>query len=121
MEYHLKLKLAHEEARSNRIWECNYNPPVFRLICRLGAKVPPPYYQGFYFSFIWCFCYFTPIYALSLYAFTQQEFYEVINTVFISGLFFSFFMSLFYKVRRAQFKLTKWSSLEQDKVIKSDS
>ena len=112
MEYHLKLKLAHEEARSNGIWECNYNPPVFRLICRLGAKVPPPYYQGFYFSFIWCFCYFTPIYALSLYAFTQQEFYEVINTVFISGLFFSFFMSLFYKVRRAQFKLTKWSLLE---------
>ncbi len=60
MSYHSKLIAAHEELEQAGIWKSNFNPPLFRLLRKLGVKYPPPYYRSFQSNFLTSFVFFTP-------------------------------------------------------------
>ena len=55
MDYETKLQLAHKELSDKGVWKSNYNPPLVRLLRKLGLCFPPPYYQRFFakLCFVW--------------------------------------------------------------------
>ncbi len=48
MDYETKLQLAHKELSDKGVWKSNYNPPLVKLLRKLGLCFPPPYYQSFF-------------------------------------------------------------------------
>ncbi|MDA1382065.1 DUF6404 family protein [Plesiomonas shigelloides subsp. oncorhynchi] len=40
MDYESKLKAAHQELEDKGVWPSNYNPPMYRLLRKLGVQLP---------------------------------------------------------------------------------
>ncbi|WP_275116369.1 DUF6404 family protein [Vibrio diabolicus] len=57
MDYETKLQLAHKELSDKGVWKSNYNPPLVKLLRKLGLCFPPPYYRAF--SQTLCFVWFS--------------------------------------------------------------
>lgn len=111
MDFESKVALAHAEAQSKGIWESNYNPPIYRLIRWIGIQTAPPYYQSFYFNFILSFCYFTPLMWLFSYFINDLSLSESGIGAVVTGVAFALLISVVYRIRQSQLKLTKWENL----------
>lgn len=53
MTFEERLTAAHQELASKGVWHANYNPPLCRLLRRLGCPVKPPHYQGWLSNTLW--------------------------------------------------------------------
>ena len=62
MTFEERLTAAHQELESKGVWHANYNPPLCRLLRRLGYPVKPPHYEdwltnslafGISFGLVW--------------------------------------------------------------------
>ena len=47
MNFAERLGAAHQELESKGVWHANYNPPLLRLLRRLGLRLRPPHYERF--------------------------------------------------------------------------
>jgi hypothetical protein len=52
MRFEKKLEAALTLLASTGIWRSSYAPPLYRLLWRLGAEVPPPHFRSFAENFI---------------------------------------------------------------------
>ncbi|HET6782816.1 MAG TPA: DUF6404 family protein [Pseudoxanthomonas sp.] len=50
MEFNERLQQAFALLESKGIGKSTYSPPLFRLLWKLGVKVPPPHMAGFGFN-----------------------------------------------------------------------
>ncbi|MGL4926145.1 MAG: DUF6404 family protein [Plesiomonas shigelloides] len=115
MDYESKLKAAHQELEDKGVWPSNYNPPMYRLLRKLGVQLAPPYYQSFWKNFIFVSVTFTLTWFFAfhfiIYRPNPKEIIDVAYESVIFGISFGFIMSMFYLVRRKQLKLTNWQSM----------
>ena len=111
MDYESKVKLAHSETSQKGVWESNFNPPIFKLMRKIGLQLPPPYYQSIQLNFIISFAFFTPVFGVISGLISGQSISIAIKTAVLAGLMFSVTMSVFYYIRQKQLKLTKWHDL----------
>ncbi|MGD8231914.1 DUF6404 family protein [Vibrio sp. TRT 1302] len=58
IDYETKLQLAHKELSDKGVWKPNYNPPLVKLLRKLGLCFPPTCYQSFYANVILCVAFF---------------------------------------------------------------
>jgi len=55
MDFNPKLKAALKRLSATGMWRSNYAPPLYRLLWRLGVKIPPPHFLPPIFHFIFWF------------------------------------------------------------------
>ena len=48
MNFEEKCNFAIKELEAAKIWKSNHNPPIFKLVRKLGFKVPFPHYNSFF-------------------------------------------------------------------------
>ncbi|ROV60584.1 hypothetical protein EGH82_08730 [Vibrio ponticus] len=108
MDYESKVKLAHSETSQKGVWELNSNPPIFKLMQKVGLQLPPPYYQSITLNVIISFVYFTPVFGVLNWLSSGQPITMAIKTAVLAGIMFSVTTSVFYYIRHKQLKLTKW-------------
>ncbi|UBO72742.1 DUF6404 family protein [Aeromonas rivuli] len=114
MLFEHRLFAAHRELADKGVQALNYNPPLFRLLRRLGLRLRPPHHERFLVNLLafglptgaiwgllmWCFGWqheVSPGYAL------RQI------SVFVSGA--GLMMAIIFRVRRWQLKLIPWETL----------
>lgn len=116
MNYEEKCSFAVKELEAAKIWKFNYNPPITRLIRRLGFEVPFPHYNyflknalsmGIYFSFGW---------GLLMYFFVWNtkniSSASMLLTAIFAGAFFGVAMASYYSYGFKKYKLTPWHEIK---------
>ena len=115
MSYRSKLIAAHEELEQAGIWKSNFNPPLFRLLRKLGVKYPPPYYRSFQSNFLTSFVFFTPVWGILMYFLGWQASGKSITesaiTALVGGLLYGLITALYYSWKSKRCKLTKWENI----------
>ncbi|CAH6886299.1 conserved hypothetical protein [Vibrio chagasii] len=115
MDYETKIQLALKELSDKGVWKSNYNPPIDRLLRKLGFRIRPPYYQGFFSNFVFCLVYFAPIWwGFEWFLEWNEVGISMLEAAYKSlqcGALFGLLMSIFYAIRRKQLNLTDWDSL----------
>ncbi|WP_347366242.1 DUF6404 family protein [Vibrio vulnificus] len=115
MDYETKLQLAHKELSDKGVWKSNYNPPLVKLLRKLGLCFPPPYYQSFFANVMLCVAFFAPVWGIFQWFLVWDKLGKpVLEAVYISlltGALFGLVMATFYYIRRKQLNLTDWGSL----------
>ncbi|CAH7301056.1 conserved hypothetical protein [Vibrio chagasii] len=114
MKFEERIELAHKNLREKGVWELNYNPPLDRVLRKLGFRLPPPYYQSFPKNFIFILFSCTPIFLIVNFMVetaSSVTFFYLFSESIIDGISFSVIMSAFYLIRRKQLKLKEWKPL----------
>ncbi|MGY4026310.1 DUF6404 family protein [Aeromonas rivuli] len=113
MLFEHRLFAAHRELADKGVQALNYDPPLFRLLRRLGLRLRPPHHERFLVNalalglpigafwglLMWCFGWqheVSPEYAL------RQI------SVFVIGV--GLMMAIIFRVRRWQLKLIPWET-----------
>jgi len=116
MTFEEKCNFAVKELESAKIWKSNYNPPITRLLRRLGFKVPFPHYNSFLVNAFSTGIYFGCVWGLCMYFFawrTQNISPAVmLSTAIFAGAFFGIAMASYYSHCFKKHKLTSWHEIE---------
>jgi Family of unknown function (DUF6404) len=97
------------------IWRSNYEPPLLRLLWRLGLNVPPPHFAGFFstaaiegvfFGVLWGFLMWLLVWSSRGMTFTPVA---VLSA--LTDLFFGLAMAGYYAQGKHKYKLPTWQEL----------
>ena len=117
MTFEKRLTAAHQELASKGVWHANYNPPLCRLLRRLGCPVKPPHYQGWLSNTLWFGVSAGLIWGLFMWFFSWQPMgMDPLFSLRQTALFTSFFgltMASMFWFRSKQLKLTPWAKLDK--------
>lgn len=115
MSFELKRSQALDALCKTGIWRSNYEPPIIRLLWRLGFKVPPPHFapflavvlfMGIFFGVCW-----GGVMWFALWSHSGISVMLAVKSSGFAGLAFGILMALYYAYGRVKYKLPSWSSL----------
>lgn len=114
MPFEHRLFAAHKELASKGVQELNYNPPLFRLLRRLGLRLRPPHHERFMVNMLALGIPTGAIWGVLMWYLGWQD--EVSPTFALRqsalfGIGFGLLMGTWFWFRRKQLKLTPWDAL----------
>ncbi len=123
MSFEKKLKKAHRELTVKGVSHLKYNPPITRILRKVGVKVRPPHYYSFLFTAILVSIYFilsVGILVLGLLPLLQiwsqhsialsAAFTKLLELGAISFVF-GLLTAAYYKYSAKKYRLSKWETL----------
>lgn len=115
MSFELKRSQALDALHKTGIWRSNYEPPLIRLLWRLGFKLPPPHFAPFFFVALLTGIFFGACWGgimwLVHWSHVGMGVLPAVKGSGIAGLAFGTSMALYYAYGRVKYKLPSWSSL----------
>lgn len=93
----------------------SYNPPLMRLLGRLGMVVRPPHFMPFWYGTLVFGVYFAVIWGLFMWLFVwpgqSMPFSEVAAQAGMAGAAFGVLMATWYQFGRRKHTLPRWEDL----------
>lgn len=115
MDYETRLKAAHKELSEKGVWKSNYNPPIAKLLRKVGIYLPPSYYLNFFSNFMLCMVTVAPVWGILnwflVWGDAGKPILEAVYMALLVGALFGLIMATFYLIRRKQLKLSDWNLL----------
>ncbi|MBB5018503.1 hypothetical protein HNQ59_001792 [Chitinivorax tropicus] len=115
MKFELKRNQALEIMAKTGVWRNHYEPPAFRALWKMGAKIPPPHFTPFIPLAICMGLTFGVMWGIFMWLFmwshTGIELEHALWASGLAGLLFGFLMALYYTYGKYKYKLPNWSSL----------
>ena len=114
MNFEERLAAAHQELENKGVWHANYNPPLCRLLRRLGLRLRPPHHERFLVNLL---AFGLPTGAiwgvLMWYLGWQHEVSPAfaLRQSLLFGIGLGLLMATWLWFRRKQLKLTPWDAL----------
>jgi hypothetical protein len=114
MTFENRLAAAHRELAEKGVQELNYNPPLFRVLRRLGLRLRPPHHERFLVNVLALGLPIGSFWGVLMWYFGWQD--EVspafaLRQSLLFGIGVGLLMAIFLLVRRKQLKLTLWDAL----------
>ena len=115
MHYDKKCKLVAKELASSGIRQSNSNPPLLKLLRKVGVKVVPPHYRSFFSNALSSGAYFGPVWGILMYfmlwRYQGLHLVGALTSSCLAGLIFGICMASYYKYSARINKLTPWEDL----------
>jgi hypothetical protein len=112
MRFEQKLTAAFGLLASTGIWRSNYAPPLHRLLWKLGAKTPPPHFQGFTANFVSAGVWFGVVWGLSMWFTWWRSHGMSIERAFtgsiFAGVLFGLGMAAYYRYGARKHGIPLW-------------
>ena len=96
----------------------NYEPPLLRLLWRLGVDAPPPHFASFVGNALVAGVFFGSIWGFLMWLFLWRQqavpaTAPIVLTV-VAGLFFGIAMAGYYAFGQRKYKLPSWHSMRTE-------
>lgn len=119
MTFETRLAAAHQELESKGVWHANYNPPLLRLLRRLGLRLRPPHHERFLVNLLAFGLPTGAIWGVLMWYLGSQH--EVSPTFALRqsalfGIGFGLLMATWLWFRRKQLKLAPWDALPHSTI-----
>ncbi|MGE6225380.1 DUF6404 family protein [Aeromonas media] len=119
MTFDNRLAAAHRELADKGVQELNYNPPLCRLLRRLGLRLRPPHHERFLVNLLAFGLPTGAIWGVLMWYLGWQD--EVSPTFALRqsalfGIGFGLLMATWLWFRRKQLKLTPWDALPHSTI-----
>lgn len=114
-----RLAAAHRELADKGVQELNYNPPLCRLLRRLGLRLRPPHHERFLVNLLAFGLPTGAIWGVLMWCFGWQHEVSPAFALRQSALFgigFGLLMATWLWFRRKQLKLTPWDALPHSTI-----
>jgi len=112
MRFEQKLTAAFGLLASTGMWRSNYAPPLHRLLWKLGAKTPPPHFQGFTANFVSAGVWFGVVWGLSMWFTWWRSHGMSIERAFtgsiFAGVLFGLGMAAYYRYGARKHRIPLW-------------
>ncbi|WP_324018072.1 DUF6404 family protein [Aeromonas caviae] len=119
MPFEHRLFAAHKELASKGVQELNYNPPLFRLLRRLGLRLRPPHHERFMVNLIVLGLPVGIIWGLLMWFFGWEHEVSLgfaLRQSLLFGIGLGLLMGTWLWFRRKQLKLTPWDALPHSTI-----
>jgi MFS-type transporter involved in bile tolerance (Atg22 family) len=115
MTFEEKHNFALKELQNTQIWKLNYNPPLTRLLHKLGVKVRLPHYNSCIYNFLSVGCFMGLFWGSFMYISTWRNQDILLIDMLLPALFFGVFVgtvqSASYVYDAKKYKLTPWNKI----------
>ena len=115
MTFEEKHNFAIRELQNTKIWKLNYNPPLTRLLHKLGVKARLPHYNSCIYNFISTSCFMGLFWGSFMYIFSWRNQELSLNDMLFPTLFFGVFVgviqSAYYIYGAKKYNLTPWNQI----------
>ena len=116
MNFEEKCSFAIKELEKAKIWKSNYNPPLVKLLHKLGFNIPYPHYNSFMNNALFTGIFFGLVWGLLMYLTIWKSqnlsFSAIALVVVFAGTFFGLAMASYYKYGFKKYKLTPWVEIK---------
>lgn len=114
MEFHTQLHRSLVVLSQRGLPRHRYEPPLFRLLWKIGIQVPPPHYMGFAkvaVSFgAWFAVFWGSLMWLLMWSRQGRDLSDDALAATVAGACFGLLMAWFYERDRRKFALPAWES-----------
>jgi uncharacterized membrane-anchored protein len=97
------------------MWRSNYEPPLLRLLWRLGLNVPPPHFAGFVATALFSGGFFALLWGVIMWFLTWSRSgmspTGAVTTAVFGGVLFGLMMASYYYWGRRKHRLPEWKDL----------
>ena len=98
------------------MWRSNYEPPLLRLLWRLGFNLPPPHLAKFWSNALFTGVNFATAWGALMWFLRWSHEGVALGSLAVSavcaGVFFGLAMASYYLYGRRKYKLPLWQDLE---------
>jgi hypothetical protein len=118
MESNPKREAALRLLSATGMKRSNYEPPLLRLLWRLGVDAPPPHFASFGANALVAGIFFGSCWGMSMWLFLWRQQAAPITVSLLSsvlaGLLFGIAMATYYAYGRRKYNLPSWHSLRAE-------
>jgi uncharacterized protein DUF6404 len=118
MSYPSKLSSALAMLAATGISRRSYEPPLYRLLWRVGLFVPPPHFASFGFNFVFTGAWFGAFWGATMWllVWPQLGVSGVVAAIaaVTAGVLFGLIMAAYYRYGARKHKLPLWSRLKAE-------
>ncbi|WP_316225788.1 DUF6404 family protein [Bradyrhizobium sp. SZCCHNS3052] len=97
------------------MWRSSYEPPLYRLLWRLGLPLPPPHFASFGFNFAFTAAWFGTAWGAIMWIFVWSKVsgsgVVAITGAVVAGVLFGLIMAAHYRYGARKYKLPLWSEV----------
>jgi hypothetical protein len=116
MNFEEKCNFEIKELEAAKIWKSNHNPPIFKLVRKLGFKVPFPHYNSFLNNALSNGIFFGVIWGASMYFISWNQgnlpIVIMLASALFAGAFFGLAMASYFRYSFKKHKLTPWHEMK---------
>jgi hypothetical protein len=107
-----KLDRMYSELGQKGLWKSNFAPPLYRLLWRMGIRVPPPHFSSFMFLFVFSGLYavffaLPPVVVMWWLLVPKPIGVLVISTI-LSGFVAGLCVAAWYRYQARRYRLPLW-------------
>lgn len=118
MNYPPKLTSALAMLAATGISRSNYEPPLYRLLWRVGLFLPPPHFASFGFNFVFNAVWFGVLWGAIMWLLVWSHLdWSGVGAAIAAiavGLLFGLVMASYYRYIARKHKLPVWSELNSE-------
>jgi Family of unknown function (DUF6404) len=116
MTHEEKVERFEQLLRDRGYWVSNAIPPLWRLLWRIGAEVPPPYFLSFSSAFLFSGVPFGILWAVFMWitVWHGRPLPVVVVSAVIAALLFGLIMGGFWRSKSRKLRLPSWQKFPEE-------
>ena len=118
MNYPSKLSSALAKLAATGMSRSSYEPPLYRLLWRIGLFLPPPHFASFGFNFVFTAAWFGTFWGATMWLLVWSQLggsgVVAVAGAVAAGVLFGLTMAAYYRYGARKHNLPPWSRLNAE-------